>query len=268
LHIWVVAKEMKNKRVRVCWKVVFHNTKTLCQRVPRAHYCNIKACRAVITTHTVTDTHTQAPAGIRIFNIRKANFSVLFFALRIWQKQSSFHQTRVCVCAHESWLAKNFAEEELQWCGSAFLEGPRKKQRRKVSKAAYARTHIQHAEGPAEFCADVSPLSYWKWWMGYISGDIPPSIFHHSGHLEPQSDISLSLHAPGMSTLFMLCGYMPCISRRSLCTGLILQLLLTPPFQFIRRLLCDAFEKKSASAFVNFLFLQAQNATCRFGKFA
>jgi len=46
-----------------------------------------------------------------------------------------------------------------------------------------------------------------------------------------------------------------------LCTGHILQLRLTPLFQFIRRLSGDAWEKKCASAFVKLLSLHAQNAS-------
>jgi hypothetical protein len=122
-----------------------------------------RAAPSLQHTHSHRHTHTQAPAGIRIFNIRRGNFSLLFFCAAHLAKTIIISpDSCLRLCAWKLASEKFAAERNYGDVGLHSWRGRGNKQRRKVSKAAYARTHIQHAQGLAEFCADVSPLSYWK----------------------------------------------------------------------------------------------------------
>jgi hypothetical protein len=253
-HIWVVAKEMKIKEC-VCWKSFCHNTKTLCQRVPRAHYIVISKRAAPSLQQALTQTHIHK-AGIRIFNIRSANFSLLF-APRIWQKQSSFRQTRVCVCAHESWALEKFRCGGITVMWVCILGSPGNKQRRKVSKAAYTHAHTSSTHKALlnfvliafVLLEMMDGLHFWWYSAFYISSLGPFGAAEWYITLTACARHVYLIHALWLYALFS-----------ALCARSILQLILTPLFQFIRDFRVMRLEKKSAFVDWETTVAWAQNA--------
>jgi hypothetical protein len=208
--------------------------------VPRAHYCNIKACRTVITTHTVTDTHIHKPRPAFAFLIFAVETFLSFFC--------AAHLAKTIIISPDSCLrlcawklaSEKFAAERNY--GDVGLHSWRDREINRDERSARLHTRAHTSSTHKALLNFV--LMYRLCLTGNDGWDTFLVIFRLLYFITRpiwSRRVIYHSHCMRSACLPYSCFVATCPAALGvLCTGHILQLLMTPLFQFIRRLSGDA----------------------------